>query len=123
MKCKDDLGWLGDLRDFSLPIILAVILILGGIDEIYKSSVKADGPVPKENYYRGDVVELCIGLKGFIVDKRYNGGYGYGTGWKYEVKLPLTTGTNSGCLKDWVNEIEIEKVIKESPTRPKAEAQ
>ena len=110
------------LIEFFIAIAMVSILLLIAIPSLHRSrnTRNTSVPAPREKYYRGDVVELCIGPKAFIAGKVYNGTWGYGTGWKYEVSI---VGGAGGITNVWVNEIEIEKVIKESPTRPKAEAQ
>ena len=92
--------------------IVSFLLFLVGCD---------DNPrPPKEKYYRGDLVLLTIGVKASIHDKAYKNSTSQPQApsvWVYKVNV----GGEAGASQIEVRENEIEKCLKESPTRPKAE--
>lgn len=70
----------------------------------------------REKYYRGDIVQLTVGAKASISDKTCNlkTRRPYSFVWVYDVNAVGADGT---IHRTTVTEVEIESLIKASPTR------
>ncbi len=110
--------------DWALIALLLFIFALGwaGVsfikadiaDAAERDRIKAES---KETYYRGDIVMLTIGAKASISDKRIYmvSRSPYKFAWTYDVN---TAGSDGAVHRTTVSEVEIESLIKPSPTRP-----
>jgi protein involved in temperature-dependent protein secretion len=101
---------------FVIALILAIAIAklkdrVGALEPPRKTETVA---VVREKYYRGDIVKLTNGSQAWISDKSLR--VGDGKEWNYEVNA-------TGMKKQWIPELSIESVVKESPTRPKMEKQ
>ena len=96
--------------------LISITFLKHDINQVKRSQMPVEAPpapvVIREKYFRGDIVKLANGTEAWISDKSLR--VGNGKEWNYEVNA-------SGIKKQWVSELSIESVVRESPTRPKAE--
>lgn len=113
MKMKEEPNY---IKWLAIGVIMIAILFLRhDINQVKKSVAPAPVVIPesvviREKYFRGDIIRLGNGSEAWISDKSLSGS----KEWNYEVHA-------FGVQKQWVPESAIQAVVKESPTRPKAE--